>query len=354
MKIKFDAYREQHLGTIYKNNELDLQGQIANVINLDMTQVNKIDVNYAVGSNKYTSTTIISDLVAGEVIIPFNSDVLEVGANSFELVAYMANGAIKVSQTCIYNVKEGIGENDFIDWPDASDSPGYATIAYVNNAIAEIELTPGPQGPQGEQGIQGEKGDKGDTGEAGPKGDQGEQGPEGPMGPQGEPGKDADLTGYATENFVKSEIAKAQLGEGGEVSLEGYATIDFVNQQIQDIELTPGPQGEQGIAGQDGKDFTYDMFTAEQLEALRGPQGEQGPAGEPGPAGEQGIQGEVGPQGEQGPEGPQGEKGDKGDKGDQGEQGPAGQSITIAVLTQEEYDALEVKDDNTFYAIKES
>lgn len=43
-----------------------------------------------------------------------------------------------------------------------------------------------------------------------------------------------------------------------------------------------------------------------------------------------------------------------GPKGDTGEQGPQGQSVTIVVMTQEEYDALEVKDDNTFYAIKES
>lgn len=34
-----------------------------------------------------------------------------------------------------------------------------------------------------------------------------------------------------------------------------------------------GPKGEQGIQGIPGKDFTYNDFTAEQLEALRGPQG---------------------------------------------------------------------------------
>lgn len=294
MKIRFDSYITQQLGALYKNNELDLKGQVVKVINLDMTQVNEIEVNYAVGAYVYTSIALISDLEANEIIIPFNSDVLKVGANQLELIAYMIDGSIKASQTCVYEVKEGIGANTFIDWPEVPDNTSYATISYVDNAIKAIELTPGPQGPQGEQG---------------------------PMGPQGDPGKDADLTGYATENFVKNEIAKAQLGEGGEVNLEGYATIDFVNQQIQDIELTPGPQGE------------------------------------PGPAGEQGIQGERGEQGLQGEKGDKGDKGDTGEagpKGDQGEQGPAGQSITIAVLTQEEYDALEVKDDNTFYAIKES
>ena len=227
MKIRFDSYITQQLGTLYKNNELDLKGQVVKVINLDMTQVNEIEVNYAVGAYVYTSIALISDLEANEIIIPFNSDVLKVGANQLELIAYMIDGSIKASQTCVYKVEEGIGANTFIDWPEVPDNASYATISYVDNAIKAIELTPGPQGPQGEQG---------------------------PMGPQGEPG----------------------------------------------------------------------------------------------PAGEQGIQGERGEQGLQG------EKGDKGDKGDQGEQGPAGQSITIAVLTQEEYDALEVKDDNTFYAIKES
>ncbi len=57
-------------------------------------------------------------------------------------------------------------------------------------AISEIELTPGPQGPQGEPGPQGEtgpQGPKGDTGPQGPKGDTG------PQGPKGDPGEDASV-----------------------------------------------------------------------------------------------------------------------------------------------------------------
>lgn len=55
-----------------------------------------------------------------------------------------------------------------------------------------------------------------------------------------------------------------------------------------------GPQGVQGVQGEKGDTgaaFTYDMFTPEQLEALRGPQGIQG---------EQGVQGVQGVQGEKG------------------------------------------------------
>lgn len=73
----------------------------------------------------------------------------------------------------------------------------------------------------------------------GPKGEPGEQGPPGPPGPKGEPGKNG---------------------------------IDGLNGE-------QGLQGIQGPPGKDGKPFTYDMFTSEQLEALKGPRGEQGPPG---------------------------------------------------------------------------
>ena len=73
----------------------------------------------------------------------------------------------------------------------------------------------------------------------GPKGEPGEQGPPGPPGPPGEPGRN---------------------GIDGEQGLQGI----------------------QGPPGKDGKPFTYDMFTPEQLVALKGPKGEQGPPGPPG------------------------------------------------------------------------
>ena len=73
----------------------------------------------------------------------------------------------------------------------------------------------------------------------GPKGDPGVQGPPGPPGPPGEPGKNG---------------------------------VDGVN----------GERGIQGPPGKDGKPFTYDMFTSEQLVALKGPKGDPGPPGPPG------------------------------------------------------------------------
>lgn len=66
------------------------------------------------------------------------------------------------------------------------------------------------------------------------------------------------------------------------------------------------------------------MFTQEQLEGLRGPQGIQGPKGDTGPQGKQGIQGPKGDKGDTGAQGPQGLKGDTGATGATGPQGPKG------------------------------
>lgn len=93
------------------------------------------------------------------------------------------------------------------------------------------------QGPKGDPGEQGPPGPPGEPGRNGIDGLNGERGLQGPPGPPGAPGKD---------------------GLNGD----------------------PGPKGE---PGKDGKPFTYDMFTAEQLAALKGPKGDPGP---PGPKGE--------------------------------------------------------------------
>ena len=95
----------------------------------------------------------------------------------------------------------------------------------------------------------------------GPKGDPGEQGPPGPPGPPGEPGRNG-IDGLKGEQGLQ--------GIQGPPGLPGAPGRDGVN-------------GLKGDPGKDGKPFTYDMFTQEQLENLKGPKGEQGP---PGPKGE--------------------------------------------------------------------
>lgn len=127
----------------------------------------------------------------------------------------------------------------------------------------------GPVGPPGPMGPQGA---------IGPQGPEGPQGERGPMGPQGEKGEKGDI----------------------------------------------GETGPEGPKGDTGSPFTYDMFTPEQLEALKGPKGDTGPKGEkgdPGPQGNpgpQGLQGDVGPQGLPGPQGPQGPTGPTGPAGNIG------------------------------------
>ena len=101
------------------------------------------------------------------------------------------------------------------------DLTGYASERYVDAAIANVELMPGPQGeqgpqgPMGPQGPQGEQGPQGNRGPAGTRGPQGLQGPQGEQGPAGKDGKDADLTGYATEEYVNNLIGDIEDLLGG-------------------------------------------------------------------------------------------------------------------------------------------
>lgn len=94
----------------------------------------------------------------------------------------------------------------------SADLSAYYTAAQTDAAIAaaveEIELTPGPAGPAG---------------------------PQGPEGPQGPAGAGADLTGYATEEYVNQKISEAQMGgtDGTTVDLSGYYTKTETDAAIQ-------------------------------------------------------------------------------------------------------------------------
>lgn len=85
--------------------------------------------------------------------------------------------------------------------------------------------------------------------------------------------------------------------------------IRTLKTDLQNIELTPGPQGEKGEKGDTG---------------AQGPKGDTGEQGIQGPKGEQGEKGVAGKDGAQGPKGDTGEQGPTGAKGDTGAQGPAG------------------------------
>lgn len=178
------------------------------------------------------------------------------------------------------DIEDSIGDavEDYLaENPIEVDLTGYATEGYVNDAIAVIELTPGPQGPQGEQGIQGEKGedgytpikgvdyldgkdgingkdgeqgpkgDKGDTGEQGPKGDQGEQGIQGEQGPQGETGP-AGPAGENGKDYVLTEEDKAEIAEmvpGADVDLTDYYTKTEIDNLLANLPTGDIPSGEE-------------------------------------------------------------------------------------------------------------
>lgn len=147
-------------------------------------------------------------------------------------------------------------------------------------------------GPQGEQGEKGDKGDKGDTGDTGPAG---ATGPKGDKGDKGDTG------------------AKGDKGDKGDTG-------------------STGATGPQGPKGDTGAAFTYEMFTPEQLAALKGPKGDKGDTGNTGAtgaAGPQGPQGATGATGAQGPAGPQGNPGTDGTDGEDG----YSPTVTVTTIT---------------------
>lgn len=78
---------------------------------------------------------------------------------------------------------------------------------------------------------------------------------------------DVDLTGYATEQFVTDKIAEAQLS-GGDVDLSNYYNKSEVDKKIEDIELTPGPEGKPGKDGADGQDYVLTEADKEEIAGL--------------------------------------------------------------------------------------
>lgn len=155
-------------------------------------------------------------------------------------------------------------------------------------------------------------------------------------------------------NILNDASVEMQLGAGGSVPAKwdewnaetrynplncvGYDGSSYICLKANsgrdpeaDVVLGNGVKGEYWLLiAKEGAPFTYDMFTPEQLEALRGPQGLQGVPGK---------DGQTGPQGEpftyddftpeqlealRGPEGPAGQDGKDGDTGPAGKDGQPG------------------------------
>ena len=119
-----------------------------------------------------------------------------------------------------------------------------------------------------------------------------------------------------------------------------------------------GPKGDTGLPGKDGKTFTYEDFTPDQLELLKGPKGDKGIQGPPGPPGPPGAPGRDGVNGLKGEPGKDGKpftydmftqeqlENLKGPKGDPGPPGPPGTGANVdlsAYATKQEADNLYLK-----------
>lgn len=114
-------------------------------------------------------------------------------------------------------------------------------------------------------------------GEPGKKGDPGQKGDPGAPGPQG---KGFVIKGYypslgSLEAAVPSPEEGDSYGVGGADPYDIY-TWDAVHEAWVNNGTIQGPPGHKGDPG---PAFTYDDFTPEQLEALRGPKGDPGTAG---------------------------------------------------------------------------
>lgn len=189
---------------------------------------------------------------------------------------------------------------------------------------------------KGAKGDKGEKGDQGAQGEIGPQGPKGEKGPKGERGDIGATGKGLQISGgpyiditalkAAVPDPVKGDIylvgsvqpyelyenngtswinlgqlqgakgdtgAKGEQGEKGETGSAGAdgatftpsvsetGVISWSNNKGLTNPISRNIKGPKGDQGETGPAFTYDMFTTEQLNALKvkGDKGDKGDAG---------------------------------------------------------------------------
>ena len=252
ISVKFDVYFKRELGTLFKSNEVDLDGLEANV-NLDLDLVESMKINYLINGNKLTDDITIKDIENRLILIPFKSEVRVAGTKiEFEIQANMKNGDVKVSQTYTYDVEVGIGEGVSVGTGGSADGHSHSNLSTLNK-ITEAKFT--------------EWNNKSTF--------------------------DGDYNSLSNKPTIPN--------------IGGLATIDFVKQEIEEIELTPGPQGEKG---------------------------EKGDKGDPGTTSWEGITNK-----------PNSLPANGGNS-------HTVNGISIAVLTQTEYDELSTKSETTLYIIK--
>ena len=416
INVKFDVYFKRDLGTLFKSNEVDLDGLEANV-NLDLELVESMKINYLINGNKLTDDIAIKDIEKRLILIPFKSEVRVADTKiKFEIQANMKNGDVKVSQTYVYDVEMGIGEGTQVGTGGSGDGHTHNNLSTLHK-ITEAKI----KAWDAKSDFSGSYNDLTNK----------------PTIPtvdvtkvyvDSEVSKKADKTHshseYATPSYVQEKIAEASLS-GGEVDLSAYATKAELNTKadkshthnelhshsnkmvldgitsskvnewnnkstfngdynsLTNKPVIPSTEGlategyvqakiaEASLSGGDvdlSGYATIDFVTQEisSIELTPGPKGDKGDTGPQGPQGErglqgvQGVQGPKGDKGDTGAQGPQGERGLQGEQGPQGEKGEPGDGgnaesvngISIMVLTQSEYDSLSTKSETTLYIIK--
>lgn len=139
ISVKFDVYFKRELGTLFKSNEVDLDGLEANV-NLDLDLVENMKINYLINGNKLTDDIAIKDIEKRLILIPFKSEVRVADTKiQFEIQANMKNGDVKVSQTYAYDVEMGIGEGTQVGTGGSGDGHTHSNLSTLNK-VTESKL----------------------------------------------------------------------------------------------------------------------------------------------------------------------------------------------------------------------
>lgn len=152
---------EQHLFNIEKKlgSEPGTDSSINNApdrLEWHLTKIEQLLAAGAVGSGSLEYEVVTALPETGETGIIY-----------FVLVSSTRKKNVYDEYIWVNNDFEKIGSTDI-------DLSNYATTSFVQEEIAKIELTPGPQGPQGDKGDKGDKGDQGERGIQGEKGDKGD------------------------------------------------------------------------------------------------------------------------------------------------------------------------------------
>ena len=116
MEIKFNVLGKKHLGTLYKDNCIDVSGRIF-IVDIDLREVNGMFARFSINGGKkcITDKVDIVDVEGGVIRVPFSTSVVKVGTHELEIIASMKNGGVKASQTYIYTIEKSLEAEDSIE-----------------------------------------------------------------------------------------------------------------------------------------------------------------------------------------------------------------------------------------------